>query len=431
MYLCVFEDDRINHLLPLVHTKAVYDLRVGMRTLLETACEAFPWATVVLHARPTVAEVTARTHGLPVNRLPNGADVLFVNGRYIAQEGPLLEMLRQAPALEESRVWMQEGHLLAAWIRNVSDSLLQSEEVAEASFRGVAREEVSSALFVHRLWDLPVRVEQILRSEFQARMKALQPAERAIASAHPVAQVIEPEQVFIEPGVRILPGVILNAEEGPIYIGREATIQEQAVIRGPAFIGARSTVKIGARIQGSAIGPVCKVGGEVCHSIMEAWSNKAHDGFLGHAYLGRWCNIGAGTDNSNLKNDYGPVSLYNEALGMYENTGEQFVGLIMGDHSKCGIHTMFNTGTVVGVFCNVFGGGYQPRYLPSFSWGGAQDGFSDYRLEKALRVAAAVMARRSIVLTEAERDLLTHVFKTTRAEPVEEEGLLFEESLAG
>jgi UDP-N-acetylglucosamine diphosphorylase/glucosamine-1-phosphate N-acetyltransferase len=208
---------------------------------------------------------------------------------------------------------------------------------------------------------------------------------------------------------------MLNAEDGPVYIDRDAIVMENAVVRGPAYIGPHAQVKMGGTLEAAAIGPWCKVGGEVHHAILHSYSAKAHAGFLGHSYLGRWCNIGADTNNSNLKNDYGSVSLYDPVTRDFEDTGLQFLGLVMGDHSKCGINSMFNTGTVVGVFCNVYGSGFPPRYIPSFAWG-SPEGFVEYRLEKALRVAEAVMARRDVALTDADRELLTYVFEHTAAD---------------
>jgi UDP-N-acetylglucosamine diphosphorylase/glucosamine-1-phosphate N-acetyltransferase len=175
-------------------------------------------------------------------------------------------------------------------------------------------------------------------------------------------------------------------------------------------------VKPLAQIQRCAVGSWCKVGGEVTDSVLQAYSNKAHTGFLGHSYLGQWCNIGAGTTTSNLRNDYGPIKLYDASTGAFEPTGRQFLGLFMGDHAKIAINMMLNTGTVVGVCCNLFGSGFPPRYLPSFSWGDPSAGFQEYRLEKALQVAEAMMARRKQALTDEERALLTAIFETTRVE---------------
>jgi len=191
-------------------------------------------------------------------------------------------------------------------------------------------------------------------------------------------------------------------------------VMEGCLIRGPFSLGSHGVLKMGTRIYGPvAFGPYSKVAGEVNHSIITGYSNKAHDGFLGHAILGEWCNLGADTNNSNLKNNYAPVQVWNYALKKHENTGRQFCGLFMGDHSKCGINTMFNTGTVVGVFANIFGSGFPPTFVPSFTWGGIGSS-KKYIPEAALKVAARVMARRNLELTSADRAILKQVFELTR-----------------
>ena len=199
--------------------------------------------------------------------------------------------------------------------------------------------------------------------------------------------ILDAKNVYIAAGASVKPGVVLDAEGGPIFIDEGAKIFPQAVIEGPAYIGKKSAIKIAAKIyEGTSIGEVCKVGGELEESIIHSYSNKQHDGFLGHAYLGMWVNLGADTNNSDLKNDYGPVKCVID--GELVNTGSQFVGLTMGDHSKSGINSMFNTGTVVGMGCNIYGAGLPPKYVPSFAWGGA-DGLMEYRADKFIAVAKA------------------------------------------
>ena len=230
-------------------------------------------------------------------------------------------------------------------------------------------------------------------------------------NVYPGAQLLAAENIFIDEGAVVKPGVVLDAEGGPIYIGKKAKIFPNAVIEGPAFIGEGSMIKIGGKIyENTSIGEVCKVGGEVEGSIIHAYSNKQHDGFLGHAYLAMWVNLGADTNNSDLKNNYGSVRV--TINGEEVNSGSMFVGLTMGDHSKSGINTMFNTGTVVGVSSNVFGAGFPPKYIPSFAWGGAE-GVETYDAEKALEVAKRVMGRRKIELSEVEEKVLREVFTMT------------------
>ena len=207
---------------------------------------------------------------------------------------------------------------------------------------------------------------------------------------------------------------IINAEDGPIYIGQGVQIQENAVIHGAHAIGDFSTISMGAKLRGdSTIGPHCKIGGEVGNSIIHGFSNKGHDGYLGNSVLGAWCNLGADTNTSNLKNNYAEVKVWNYQSERFARTGTQFCGLIMGDHSKSGINTMFNTGTVVGVSANIFGGGYIRNFVPSFSWGGPS-GMSTFALNKAFEVAEAVMKRRNITFDAQEKAILTEVFNLSQ-----------------
>ncbi len=222
--------------------------------------------------------------------------------------------------------------------------------------------------------------------------------------------VYNKDNVFVEPGVSIK-AAIINAEEGPVYIGSGCNIHEGAAIKGPFGVLNDSNVNMGAKIRGgTTIGPYCKVGGEVNNAVIFGYSNKGHDGFLGNSVLGEWCNLGADTNNSNLKNNYSTVRLWNYEKNAFHSTGLQFCGLIMGDHSKCGINTMFNTGTVVGVSANIYGAGYLKNFVPSFSWGGAENS-TTYKMEKALEVAKMVMSRRAIEMSKEEIDIFKHVFE--------------------
>lgn len=220
------------------------------------------------------------------------------------------------------------------------------------------------------------------------------------------------ERIFIEEGAEVN-GAILNAQTGPIYVGKNAEIQEGAMIRGGLGLLQGATIRMGAKIYGpTLIGKYSKVGGEVTNSIIQGYSNKGHEGYLGNSVLGEWCNLGADTNTSNLKNNYSKVRAFSYETNQMEDTGCQFVGLTMGDHSKCGINTMFNTGTVVGVAANIFGGDFPPKYIPSFAWGGAA-GFTKYELAKAIETAQRVKARRGLELSKEEVSILTHIENNT------------------
>jgi UDP-N-acetylglucosamine diphosphorylase/glucosamine-1-phosphate N-acetyltransferase len=220
-------------------------------------------------------------------------------------------------------------------------------------------------------------------------------------------------EVFIEEGA-IIEAAILNTKSGPIYVGKDSEIMEGSVVRGPFALCEHSALKLGTKVYGpTTIGPYSKVGGEINNSVIFGFSNKAHDGFLGNSVIGEWCNLGADSNNSNLKNNYGNVKLFSYVEERPVDTGLQFCGLIMGDHSKCGINTMFNTGTVAGVGANIFGGGFPPTHIPDFSWGGAE-GMEEYRFDKMLETAQRVYARRGLKISEDEKKILETIFKDTK-----------------
>ncbi|MEQ8237665.1 MAG: GlmU family protein [Cyclobacteriaceae bacterium] len=220
------------------------------------------------------------------------------------------------------------------------------------------------------------------------------------------------DQIFLEKGVKIK-AAILNAESGPIYLGADTEVGEGAIIRGPFALCDQSVISMAAKIRGgTTVGPYSKVGGEVSNAVIQGYSNKGHDGFLGNSVLGEWCNLGADTNNSNLKNNYTNVKMWDFENNRFQDSGLQFCGLIMGDHSKCGINTMFNTGTTVGVSANIFGEGFPRTIIPSFSWGGSS-GFSTYKLNKVCELAELVMSRRQVVFDEIEKDILQHIFEIT------------------
>jgi UDP-N-acetylglucosamine diphosphorylase/glucosamine-1-phosphate N-acetyltransferase len=263
-------------------------------------------------------------------------------------------------------------------------------------------------LRIENTWDIFAKNDAAIREDFEllTEDRFSQPIPKSV-------NVIAPENIFIEEGAK-LEFVTLNASTGPIYIGKNAEIMEGSVIRGPFALCEEAQVKLATKIYGATtVGPHCRVGGEVNNSVLFGYSNKGHDGFLGNSVLGEWCNIGADSNNSNLKNNYEEVRLWSYETEGFARTGLQFCGLMMGDHSKCGINTMFNTGTVVGVSANIFGSGFPRNFVPSFSWGGAS-GFTTYLTKKAFEVAKVVMSRRNVEFTEQDAKILEHVFEETK-----------------
>jgi UDP-N-acetylglucosamine diphosphorylase/glucosamine-1-phosphate N-acetyltransferase len=414
-----------------VDTRAAFDLCLGGRTLLEAARAAFEPDALVLHARSLVAGVTALAHpDARVRTLPND-DVLFWNARAVAYPSPVRDALAERTQQAETAgvVFHQEDTVVAAYVPDARNALpggILDQDVLDANaFDMLPSEPATEVRLVSRLWHLLDNLRDRIAHDIAALAPAAPTApleDRPDVSIHPSAVLVGPSQIVAQSGATVRPGAILNADEGPIFLGQDATIHERAVVRGPCFVGPRARIKIGADVEGTVVGHHSKVGGEVHSSVIHSLSNKGHAGFLGDSYLGRWCNLGAGTNISNLRNDYGPVSLYDVAAGAFANTARQFMGLVMGDHSKCGINTMFNTGTVVGAVCNIYDSGFPPRYVPAFSWGRPGAGFTDYRLEKALRVAETVMARRDRSLTNAHRRLLTSLFERTAGERAAQHG---------
>jgi UDP-N-acetylglucosamine diphosphorylase/glucosamine-1-phosphate N-acetyltransferase len=262
----------------------------------------------------------------------------------------------------------------------------------------------NTPLILQNRWDLFEKNEAAIRSDFQILTDLRESAK--LSSTNTI--IGDPSELFIEDGAKI-EGAIFNTNTGPIYIGKNAEIMEGSLIRGPFAICESAVVKMGAKIYGATtIGPHCKVGGEISNSIFQSYSNKAHDGFLGNSLIGEWCNLGADTNTSNLKNNYGAVSTYSYEENKEIKTAVTFMGLCMGDHSKCGINTMFNTASVVGVSSNIFGAGFPAKYIPSFTWGSA-DEMLTYRFDKAIEFANKMMERRGLSLSLEEIEILRYI----------------------
>ena len=255
------------------------------------------------------------------------------------------------------------------------------------------------------VWDIFSLNDRAIREDFALVTKG-----RTSAPIPAGVTVSGKENLFIEEGANIYAGCIINAAAGPVYIGKDTEILEGTLIRGPLAVCEHAVIKMGAKIYGATtIGPGCKVGGEINNAVFFANSNKAHDGYLGNAVIGEWCNLGADTNCSNLKNNYDEIKIWDEAANKSVKTGLTFCGLIMGDHSKCGINTMFNTGTVVGVSCNLFGGSFPEKFVRSFSWGGSE-GITTYDFNRAMETANRMMGRRHRQLTEAETTMYRYIF---------------------
>ncbi len=396
MNLLFFDDPAIRpHLLPLTFTRPVGALRCGILTIAEK------WQHRLL-----ATAVGYRTEAYLQAKFPalaDGGPVLAINGAVCPDD----LLTGQVQALEPGQGLYAGDVLVAA-------HLPEATLVADLFALELTRTEAAGPVTViSRPWHLFLHNGAEIRRDFAllTHGRTSQP----VGDAHTI--VYGAENIFIEEGVKIR-AAILNAEDGPIYLAKNSQIHEGAIIKGPLALGEGSHVNAGAKLRGdNTIGPYCKVGGEVGNSILLGFSNKGHDGYLGNSVIGEWCNLGADTNTSNLKNNYAPVKVWSHAVGRFVDTGQTFCGLLMGDHSKCGINTMFNTGTVVGVGANIFGAGFPRQFIPSFSWGGAA-GFETFKLPKVAEVAERVMARRGLPFDAVEQGIMQHIFEETMADRV-------------
>lgn len=392
------DDQRISDLLPLTYTRPAWDLRAGIFTQLER------WKHLINKPVFTKGSGYLSPH---YDHLPKEFPAILVNSRYI----PDHEFVRICGDLGPLEVIVAEnGDWLAARIDD--DGFLQINHPLELSHfleADFKQQQVSHELLSFGFPEELFRMNaELIKQDFPLATASTPQAQLN----DPYTKVYGKDNIFLAEGASVK-AAILNAEDGPMYIGPGATISEGAIIaRSHAFCN-HSTVAMGAKLRGdTTVGPWSKVGGEVSNSIIMGYSNKGHDGYLGNAVIGYWCNLGADTNNSNLKNNYTNVKLWHYPTQRFRDTGLQFCGLIMGDHSKCAINTMFNTGTVIGVSANIFGAGFPRNFIPSFSWGGANS-IKPYRFNKAEEVMHLVMGRRGLTLENSEKEVLEAVFETS------------------
>lgn len=386
MNYILFDGTVRNALLPFTFTRPVADIRVGILTIREK------WEKYLGYTTTSLTEEYLMEK-FPMVEMPEN---IMINASFLPNE-VLAEMVK---SLEKNQAIFKGEEVIAFFSEESQEEVdFENYEILEYN---------DDCITIEHTWDIFQKNDAALREDFEllTEDRVSQPIPKSV-------NVIAPENIFIEEGAK-LEFVTLNASTGPIYIGKNSEIMEGSVIRGPFALCEGAQVKLAAKIYGATtVGPFSKVGGEVSNSVLFAYSNKGHDGFLGNSVLGEWCNIGADSNNSNLKNNYEEVKLWSYETESFAKTGLQFCGLMMGDHSKCGINTMFNTGTVVGVSTNIFGSGFPRNFVPSFSWGGAA-GFTTYVTKKAFETAKIVMSRRNVEFDEKEARILEHVFEETK-----------------
>ena len=369
-------------LLPLTYTRPVSELRIGILKISEKWCTRLNQSHFGYDTEDYLKDVFPK--------ISTDFQTLWINATLLPSE----ELVQAIEALGSHEALLQKDMLLA--FKGESRETIVNKKTFEAQIDRIQYP-----------WDIFLQNGREIKRDY-----ALLTSGRNSQPLNDPHTRTYGEDIFIEDGATIKAS-ILNAENGPIYIGKDAEIQEGCIVRGPFALCENGSLRMGSKIRGdSTVGPHSKVGGEVSNSVVFGNSNKAHDGYLGNSVIGEWCNLGAGTTNSNLKNNYEPVKMWDYQSRQFEKTGLQFCGLIMGDHTKAGIGTMFNTGTTVGVCSNIFGGGLPSQLIPSFSWGGAR-GFMTYDFNKAMDTITKVMGRRDIELEEKERDILRHIFDNT------------------
>jgi len=379
MNVILFDSNRTNFY-PLSYTRPISEFRIGILTIKEKWTHYYK-------------NISTKTADYLVSKYPiiKQKENLWINASVL----PSKELKTELDSLRNGEVLESNGKIIA--FKNLNYSFKNLNKINTSIL-------VNS---IENIWD----IFSYNRREIEADFKLLTNARKSqnISGTNTVIG----KSIFVEKGAKISCS-ILNAENGPIYIGKNAEIMEGAIIRGPFAMGENAILKMGAKIYGSTtLGPHCKVGGEVNNSVFFGYSSKAHDGFLGNSIIGEWCNLGADTNNSNLKNNYDEVKLWNYEMERFKKTGLQFCGLIMGDHSKCGINTMFNTGTVIGVSANIFGSGFPRNFVPSFTWGGAS-GFQVYKLPKVFEVVSKVFKRRNLDFDKNEQNILSEVYDMTK-----------------
>lgn len=385
----LFDDSSWEQLLPLTFSKPIAEIRFGIFTIKEK------WENFLKSECSYLTRLYLSKKYKTLSKKEN----ILINGSIMPSE----DILYKIQNLKNNEALVKGDIIIAV---NANDTGLS--EFNPEIYKNYRQVQCECDFFkINHLWELFKHNGEAIVNDYERITKG-----RKSLDISKDNNLLNPGSVFIEEDAKVK-FVTINASAGPVYIGKDVEIMEGSVIRGPVAICEQSVLKMGAKIYGpTTIGPFSRAGGEINNCIITGYSNKGHDGFLGQSVLGEWCNIGADTNASNLKNNYDYVRLWNYNTEKFEKTDQQFCGLIMGDHSKCGINTMFNTGTVAGFNTNIFGSGYQRNFIPSFSWGGS-GGFTSYMLPRAIEVAERVMARRDIELTDQDKEVFRKIFEMT------------------
>ena len=406
MHICIYEDSSYRNFLPMVHIRPVYELFWGMTSLRERIIENSNKSSITLHVRSNLQKtLLERYPKYLINTFSKDVkEVLFINGRFIIDDSSQYEKLSKNKFLYNKDT-IVAAKLTGKMLEETITKINKGQTIDFSKYSSEASK--VDGILINYIWDLIQSNGDQIKLKFSLIGKSENKINKTDIS------IINRENILVDESASIMPHVVLDGKNGPIIIDKKAIIEPHVYIKGPVYIGPSSVIRSGARIySGTSIFEGCKIGGEVNNSIIFSYTNKSHHGFLGSSYIGSWVNFGAGSTNSNLKNNYGnvKVSIDNKLI----NTGLQFMGIIMGDHSKSGINTTFNTGTNIGINCNLFGSAMHPKNIPSFSWGGKEDGYSSYNLEKAFEVIDTVLLRRGKEMSKNEKELLQIIYHSSR-----------------
>ena len=406
MQIVIFEDETVHRLRPLVHFKPVYSLCTGCRTLLQKfRFHLGHGVAFSCHLRRYLRPFFREYLPLFQSESDRNKDLLLVNGRLVCTEKASSVILQDPPAPGQCLVQGDDVVFARVKAGSIITDEAELPDVIDTASLIAEFEKVDTGGFklLKNIWD-PVAFHPV---EFERERETFELG-RVLGEVSSHAGLENPAKIYIGEGARVKPGAVLDAGSGFVYVSPGAVVESQAVLAENVFIGESAVVKTGANLHCNvAVGGFSKTGGEIEGSVIEPYANKQHDGFLGHSYISSWCNLGAGSNTSDLRNNYGKVKIILE--GKEVQTGEQFLGLLMGEHTKCSINSMFNTGTVAGTSTNIFGSGFSPKSIPSFSWGGPEKGFQHYKTEKALETARIVMARRNVVMSHAYEMMFRYV----------------------
>lgn len=405
--ICIFEDSEYQNFLPLVYSRPVYDLRCGIFSLLERIVLQYPDTKIRLYCREYLKKLTNENHLYNVNETNfDDGDCLFINGRLLTT--------KPIPISGKEEVGINDDSIVYARLLRKNCLSITPDKFLDKGFTNTLKKKCKVKKVSTRLlkypWELIINNKNQITSDFTSHIKEGLIQGKIYEGVH----LINDSHIFVGENTAIKPGCVLDAENGPIYIGKNVNISPNTVIEGPVYIRDNVIIKAVSRIRaGSNIGKACKVGGEISNTIIQDYSNKQHDGFLGDSYIGSWVNLGADTVNSNLTNTYGTVKV--QMVDKIIDTGQMFFGMIMGDHTKTAINTRFTTGSNIGFACNILFTSIPPKFIPSFSWY-SDNNTMTYDVNRELQVAKRMMERRNKIMTQNEEEVFKTIFDLSEKE---------------